>query len=622
MSSGGSGSGRAVRDDDPYEEPIDQADDMAMDHLFRHDRVITKTKRLAATEVWRNAWLVRWGGKAVMRYFDTPIVRRALRDLLMEMRDQERYRHYVGIYFVKDMKRWAEEFRRSMEILGHVPSTEIVLPCGIITPDMGQYFLVSPRGRFSATRILTFRPNDDRLNETYSFRVFNRSARFYPSDMDRSNESSSGPRFGSYAWLVQAMQRTLPGAGAGRSLTGTLRPYSEFREIFEQRRDLHEAKTYNYNAGFAIANPSSFLTAVSLPSAPADEVPDSVLAEARDLGEARAKTGARTALGQQKFTLQRGIQIVESLRRTMSSVTGRDIPIDSVVSGMGFATGGEGSIDGLSDRQRLAAEYGRLDPAANLVPIPDFVQVAPGSTPALPFDMAQERLAYEVGVCREMDIPHSLYRTEIDTGRASGESNISLSESIIAKMVESEISIYQELFDQLYMTVWGPMDDALFEDLAAEAEEMPDEDYVSEKSQSVIQWLMAMKARSESYAKLEFEMLTAHSLEHLKAMIEAQQMGLVSRHLVERNASRLFGYTIGHHPSKYALRSDATLRTNFNPPILAPVSAETDAKIESDERRDKMKAKAAEAAAKAKAAAAPTPSPSGEPARKKQKTSQ
>jgi hypothetical protein len=543
------------RSDDATEAIIDQTYEAKLEYYYNTDLTIAKTDDMLHNAVFRNEWLVRWGDTFIMAYFKIPVVRRALVRQLREMRALRRMKRYFCVYVYKDLGKWMKAFHESLVFTNGVPADALVLPCGIVRSDMGRFKEIAPRGVHSIERVLQFEPVSEELADIYDFHVYNAGARFY--DVTNSqNRNLHG--------LENAPQGMLQSVFmAASSNSHLLRPVSEFAELYEMRRKLEEAETYMFNAANAAAFPLAYMTANALPQEPVEEITDDVLATAKDMHDARTKGRALTTM---KVTVPRALAIAKTIASTMSAATGKPVSAFDVAS----ATP-EGDD---TARKAIANAYGRVDPSQNLVPIPDFITINSAHPPTSLIDVAQLRMQYEVAVCRCMDVPYSFYRTELETtGHTSGASNMVLSESIINAAIADEQKVYAELFDWLYMNTFAALDKASFADMAAEYDAMDDARANSESTRRVIKFITDMIERGDSYAKLEFELLTATNAESLAAMVQAQQLQLVPRLLLERNAQRLFGHTLGASSDKYVLQGNPALRTNLNAPLMDPATS-------------------------------------------------
>lgn len=556
----GYGGGLSRHSADPTEAVIDAAHDAQLEYYYRNDMVISKTSEMLANAVFRNEWLVRWGGVVVMAYFKVAAVKEALEKLLRDMRDMLRLKKYVGLYVYKNMGLWMREFEESMKFNNGVPDVNVVLPCGLVRPEMGRFIQIAPRGVYSAARMLQFESADEELDSVYRFIVCDRGARFYDTTV---TGSARGGQLGELS------------VHSAISLNShTIRVASTFAELYEMRSKLHEAENYLFEAGFSSAFPLSYMTAKSMPNDAIDELTDESLTTARDMNDARSGKSLHTM----KMTMNRALQVAKAISSAMTTASGQRVTMDSAGTAMErMATAPDQTI-----RRGLANLYGRVDPSDNIVPMADFVDINTPHAPAVLIDVPALRTQYEIAVCRCMDVPYSFYRTEIESaGNKSGASNMILSESIISDAVADEQKVYGQIFSWLYMNAFGVLDKALFEAIADDVDNMEDLEVESEDTQRVLCFLTEMTGRSDSYAQLEFELLTVTNPDSLAAMVAAQQMGLVSRHLVERNAARLYGHTLGKGGNTFVLRSDPALRSNFNAPLQPPVTPDTEATIDS-----------------------------------------
>jgi hypothetical protein len=563
--------GGVRRGSEPTEAVVDKAHDAQLEYYYRNDLTICKTSSMLANAVFRNEWLVRWGGTIPMAYFKVPYVKSALELLLRDMRDMLRLKRYVGLYVYKDMEKWMQEFEESMEYTTGIPSNNVMLPCGLVTPEMGRFVQIAPRGVYSAARILNFEPSDEELGTIYRFVVYDRGARFYDTTASSGSPAGNGIMGGMSTYSNISLD------------SHSIRVASEFVELYEMRSKLEEAERYMFDTAFSAAHPLSYMTAKAMPHDPIEELTDESLTTARDMNDVRTKN---KSLHTMKFTLNTAVKMAKNITRAMGAASGQKVTMDSASATMErMSSGGNDTI-----RKGLADMYGRVDPSENLVPLADFVDVSTPNNPTVVIDVPQLRTQYEIAVCRCMDVPYSFYRTEIETsGHSGGASNMILSESIISAAVADEQSMYSEIFSWLYMNAFSVLDQSLFESIADDVDAMEDMEVQSDNTQHVLRFLAAMTQRRESYAKLEFELLTVTNPDSLNAMILAQQMGLVTRHLVERNAARLYGHTIGRDNSMFVLRSDPSLRTNFNAPLQPPVTPDMEAKLNNDKKLAKMK---------------------------------
>lgn len=556
-------SGDKKRAEEATEAIVDPRAEAKIEYYYRSDFTIVKTDGMLGNAVFRNEWLVRWGAKFIMAYFRIPAVRRALVAQLREMRSMIRMKRYFGIYVYKDIGKWMHSFHESLAYTNGVPSDSVLLPCGLVRSEMGRFKQISPRGVHGLERVLMFEPMSDELDAVYDFPVCDRGARFY--DVTEAGRMAQSNTPGLAAAHLAGLD-----FGTLDANSRLLQPVSEFAELYEMRRRLEEAETYLFNAANAAAFPLAYLTANALPQEPTEEITDDVLATARDMHDARTRG---RALNTMKVTVPRAMEIAKSIAGAMSAATGKHMSAFDVASSTPSTSG-----DGDLERKHIANTYGRVDPSQNLVTIPDFVSVSTPHQPAGLIDVQQLRMQYEIAVCRCMDIPYSFYRTELETaGRVSGASNMVLSESIINAAIADEQRVYSDLFDWLYMNTFARLDKATFAAMAAEYDAMDDETANSPATRTAIKFVTDMIERGDSYAKLEFELLTVTNAESLAAMVQAQQLQLVPRLLLERNAMRLFGHTLSMSPENNVLQSNAALRSNFNAPLIDP---ETSASIQ------------------------------------------
>jgi hypothetical protein len=569
----------------PFDEEVDMPFEIALERFFESEHVIQKCATLVDRDVWKNASRVRWGKRVTVKYFEIATVQRALRTLLFRMRCQLRYRNYAIMYAVKDSEAWKRDMQRTASANGGRPTEAVALPCGLVSAVDGRVVRYAPGGLASMVRILQFRPTQEALERNYRFAVFDNGASFFPA-MD--TKSSDGSPVYAFGVLQKAIAAAFPSKGTTPT-GGALRPVTPFLELNRQRTRLDEAIDYNMTAGLALATPESFVIPTEMPhEPPIEDLDDGVITHAKDLSKARTKT-ARVAFHEQKFTIREALNIAGSLRRAVDSGVGRR-PAVSAIAGMGIFTAdelGTPEQEGTA-RTLLADKWGRMDPTRNTQTLEDFVQVTHGPPPAVPFDIDLETDRYEKAVCRELDIPHSIYRTEVESGgRTAGTASLTLGETIGGKTLEDEIALYQRLFDFVWQTAFRDMDDALFRDVERDLLAMPEHEFALETTQDMLQWLQGVRTSAETPAKLEFELIKVHSADGLRAAIEAQTLGLVDQHLVERCASRVFGHTLGHDSSQFAARRDGRLHSNLNAPLLPPVTPDTKAQIASSERQSK-----------------------------------
>lgn len=574
--------GRAVPSEEPTESEIDTGFENALDYYMDHDPVVSKLSETVAAAVWRNAWRVKWGATLAMRYFENPRVRVVFRRKMVALRNALRGKKYVGIWFFRDMRRWMRDFEAAIEYTdGAAANGDILLPFGAIQPGMGRFVRVAPRGPQTLTRVLAFRPDNDDVARNYAFAVFDDGARFWPVSVATAvqGDSRAAQRelhdLTTLGGLFTGLGSGGAGLWCGTGGGGALRPVSAFTALYEMRMLIKEAQDYTMNAALAGAFPVSYATANAIPQDPLEDITDDNLAVASSLAEART----RDHRDSMKFTLPRAQTILTTLTRALSNAMGAGgglaVPLDADAIDLNRQAT---RVNGLF--AELAARYGRVNPMTLMRPVADFVTITPGREPRVDIDIQALQLAYEMAVCREMDVPHSFYRTEVETGRGGGVSNLDLSEKILVDTVRDEQALYARLFDWVYMVVFGPLDRAVVGTIVDDIKQLTDDEARRPAAQRAMEYMARMVSSDGSYARLEFELLTVRSATSLRALVEMQQLGLVDRLLVHRNAQNLFGHTLGVDPTRFATRADPLLGTNFNTPLQMPVNPETRARLQ------------------------------------------
>lgn len=512
---------------EPTEAAIDEDYENRLDHFFHTDLTIRLASRILHEYVFRNSFRVQWAGSIEMEYFRSPHVRRALVKLLLELRNQLALKHYAAIYVCKDMVAWTREFVACTTFSGALAMEKIALPCDIVRPEMGSFVQISPLGDLGLKRVIEFRPKNDEYERAYEFHVIDTGARFFQS------QETFGRR---------------------------LRPVSDFAALFARRREIDEARTYQMNAAFALAHPIGFVTANRMPREDIDSVDDATLVAARSLEEARTH-GA--AVHMQKYTLPESARIIKRLQHAMGAATGRKVGMDSVLTD---------ARDGETVRKALVEEYGRVDPTENLVTIPDYITVTTPPPAGVVVDVQTLENEYTNLVCSVMNVPLALYRTHVEQSRTSGSSNVHMAEAIISRSIEHEQRVYSEIFEWVYTVAFGSLDRQLMQSLADDIDQLEDTARDTDDARRVFKLVSKMLNRtSSSLATLEFELLTVTSSESLQALVRAQQLGLVDRHLVERNAQRHFGHTINYDPERFAEKGNPALQGAKNAPLGADI---------------------------------------------------
>jgi len=615
------GGANKKRSTEPIEWDIDPAFETALDYYADHDQIVSKCADLVANDVWRNAWRVKWGETLSMSYFEQDRVRAVFRRQMIALRNRLRIKKYVGMWYYRDMRAWMRDFRAAYNYTeGASAASTLLLPFGPVEPRMGCFALAAPRGEQTLDRQIVFYPDNEDVARYYGFAVFDDGAKFWPvSITSRAQEGSTAvqreaPELSHFSNMI----RELNGAGmwsGGAAGVGQLRPVSSFTTLYELSRVIKEAQDYTMSAALNSAFPMAYATANAIPTDPLDDITDDNLAMAKSLNEARTQGPRENA----KFSLQRAQDILSTLKRALSSAAGGATVADPVSA----ASLAEMTKEVNAAYASLAARYGRVNPATLIRAIPDFVTITQGREPKVNLDMEALNLTYEIAVCREMDWPHAMYRTEVSTARTSGAPNLDITETIRGDTVRNEQTLYKRMFDWIYMVVFGALDREAALAIVDEVHTLRDDDNDEEKSaaQRAIQYMARMVQGRESYARLEFELLTVRSTESLRALVEFQQMGIVSRELVHRNAANLFGHTLGADERRFEIKVDGRLHSNLNAPLLPPVEPDTKAKLTADATRDKEKAKGDMEREKLKIkAAAASKESSGEPPKKKQKT--
>ena len=393
-------------------------------------------------------------------YFDQDTYMRKLQDMLAIAQDYLNLFRFVAFYYVKDMVGWV------LRDDGTLPFGVVEL--GINKTDIpGAFSSVRRDGHFE--REVVYECTDETIAERYDFYVFEQGPVFRTSD------------------------RTYGGT------TTNVVPVSAFNELFDDKRDIVEARVCLGDANFMASHPEGFIYSKPLPDTNIENIPE----ETRYIENDLAAASQATSLHRANLTSALAGQYVNRFRQTSAALTtsrgfGSSISQDKLMmQQMFYQHGGCGSVGGMGSRDgrdmvstlyhERQAEFMRPTVKESLEELPSYMEVSRGPAPAILMQPGDLQRRFDDKVCQLMNFPHLFFKPhgsgpgggrsggaqQSGSGSAGTSNNTNAGNLLFAQRqlddaVVQQQSVFQQIFSELYKRTFGLMDQLLFERLPPE----------------------------------------------------------------------------------------------------------------------------------------------------------
>lgn len=387
-------------------------------------------------------------------YFDQDDYMRKLQDVLVLAQDYLNLFHFAAFFIVKDMVGWV--LRKD----GTLPFGVVEL--GINKTDIpGTFRSVRRDGHFE--RQVIYECTDQCIADRYDFYVFEQGPVFRTSD------------------------RTYGGT------TTNVVPVSAFNELFDDKRDIVEARVCLGDANFMASHPEGFIYSKPLPDTNIENIPE----ETRYIENDLAAASQATSLHRANLTSALAGQYVNRFRQQSASLTSRgfgtSIAQDKLMMqqmfyqhggcGGGSRVGNEMMATLYHERQ---AEFMRPTVKESLEELPSYMEVSRGPAPAVLMHPGELQRRYDDKVCQLMNFPHIFFKPHTSGANPSGgkgggssvssagtsnntnAGNLLFAQRQLDDAVVQQQSVYQQIFTELYKRTFALMDQLLFQRLPPE----------------------------------------------------------------------------------------------------------------------------------------------------------
>ncbi len=422
--------GHGAHDDDEVRYRVDHESMLALKQYYDRDSDIQACRERKLYETFRHKWSVGlWlkGEKQLMKVklLNTESYQTLLRVFLAQAHDYLTLFQFCGLYCVRDMARWYEEWEEAQET-GQALADPLpfgVVELGINRLDcFGHYDLVRPPG--SMRRHLEFQCEVEALRLRYDFFVYDAGARFEP--------------------LVY--QTVPPGC-----MASDVQVVSAFTQLRYQRRLVHEAGVCLMDANFMSTHPESYVEVGPMPDQKAAELPEDV----RYAMDSLSQASTAQSLSRMKQTTALAGQYRDEMNRASyarNAQRARAMQLDAADATL------------YNERQ---TQFGRPNARETLEPLPECMKIARGPAPVSLVDPALLQREYEGEVCTAMHFPydemkpHAARQDSKGGGRSASATNPAQQEHAQRQLSDAVVKFEtqcQALFGLVYPCSFGHLD--------------------------------------------------------------------------------------------------------------------------------------------------------------------